>query len=289
VSVGAKDIVSKLLDSDPAKRLSAKDALKHFWVRAGMQGSGSNSFSIAEDSMVSPATRRRRRAIHGFRAAVFVVIAGFRMLYPVRVLALRREGMELPLLRSLPFLVGHHYEPASLAIATRGLCVGHMKTVLQLVAMLEASTTLTTFDVSMNRIDSLDVVQHIAKVAAAHPSRAAVHLDGSPLPALAGRALQRLARASTRLRVINVSGTSVGADAAAAIATSLREADRRRPERAASPASVSPSTSNLASPAPASPATQTAVAVPRPVRERAATVGAGRTSVTGAAKTAVRR
>jgi len=34
VSENAKDFISKLLVMDPAKRMSAKDALKHVWLKA---------------------------------------------------------------------------------------------------------------------------------------------------------------------------------------------------------------------------------------------------------------
>lgn len=33
VSDNAKDFISKLLTMDPAKRMSAKDALKHVWLK----------------------------------------------------------------------------------------------------------------------------------------------------------------------------------------------------------------------------------------------------------------
>jgi serine/threonine protein kinase len=248
VSAGAKEFIAKLLVVDDTSRLSARDALRHFWIKtATLNGSERED----EDSAVreptpadSPnstiqlvkakAEQRRRRLRTIFRVRVTTVIAAHRFVYLARILALSREGLTLPVLRSFPYLVSRRFPTRSPhMLSGRGACVNSPKTVLHLIAMLEASTTVETFDLASNGIESLELVQAVAKACSSHPSLTALHLEGNPIPALAARTLQRLARSAPKLRVINVANTGVVGDQAAQIAQALKEAEKRRSEAAA--------------------------------------------------------
>uniref|UniRef100_A0A7S1Q741 Protein kinase domain-containing protein n=1 Tax=Neobodo designis TaxID=312471 RepID=A0A7S1Q741_NEODS len=254
ISVGAKDFIRKLLVVDDAERLSAHDGLRHYWIKtATLNGSGvdeSESAVREPTPMDSPnsthqllkakAEQRRRRLRTIFRVRALTVLAAHRLVYLARVLALSREGLDLPVLRSFSFLVSRRYTTRSPHLLSgRGVCVNNAKAVQQLVSMLEGSATVETFDLAHNGIESLELVQAVAKACSAHPSLTALHLEGNPIPALAARTLQRLARSAPKLRVINVTNTGVVGEQAAQIAQALKEAEKRRAESASATASAS--------------------------------------------------
>ena len=233
VSTGAKDLISKLLVVDPSRRLTARDALKHFWVRAGM--TEAVDCAIHSDDDESEQRRCKRCARTLLRGGIIAVAAAHRLVFGLRCIQLRREGCDLPLLRNFSYLVSGRYDPPQRMIRASGAMVGNAKAMLHLIAMLEHSDTTDTFDVSSNGIDSLDVTQQIVRVASSHPSLTALDLQDNPIPPLAGRALQRLARATTRLRSINVGGTQIGADVAHQINQSLKESEKKRQDSIPSP------------------------------------------------------
>jgi serine/threonine protein kinase len=256
VSAGAKDFITKLLVADDGKRITASEALRHFWVKAPLTSphtkaaedeeevTPNDSPNTAKNILKVRADNRRRRLRSVFRSAAFAVLAGHRFVYLGKLQGLAKAGIDLPVTRSFSFLVGKRYRPHSGALSGRGACVGNPRAVMQLVAMLEAGPTIETFDVGNNGIENLEVIQQIAKACTSHPTLTALHLDGNPIPALAGRTLQRLARSAPRLRTINVANTTVGADQAQQIAQALREADKRRAETA----HVSPTTATIGVP-----------------------------------------
>lgn len=243
VSVGAKDFITRLLMLDAAKRMTATEALRHHWVRAGMS-SNHSSFAVEEDpnEADSPQTQakahkakldaRRKRLWLFLRAGAMVVIAAHRLVYAVKLNSLRRDGCDLPVLRSFSYLVGRRYDPPSQSIMARGLCVGNVRALTHLVGLLEASETVELLDLSYNHIDNLDAIQLVAKVATNHPSLTSLNLEGNPIPPLAGRTLQRLARSAPKLRSINVGNTTLGADMIAQLVQAHKEADKRRQETA---------------------------------------------------------
>ena len=231
VSVGCKDLISKLLVVEQEKRLTAADALKHYWIRAGMN-SECDLFDFDRSSNYDGSTSHGKVIRTGktiFRAGVYTVIAAHRLVYSIRCIALKREGCDYPLLlKSYSYLVTRRYHPANRSINASGMCYGNMRAILHLVAMLEASDNVETFDVSNNGIDSLDVLQQVVRVSTGHPTLSVLNLENNPIPPLAGRALLRLARAATRLRVINVNNTNLGADVIGSIAQYLKESEKKR-------------------------------------------------------------
>mmetsp|Transcript_11376 Transcript_11376/g.29325 ORF Transcript_11376/g.29325 Transcript_11376/m.29325 type:complete len:635 (-) Transcript_11376:130-2034(-) len=50
ISEDAKDLCRKLLNKNPAKRITAHEALQHPWIRQGMEDNGSGDMSSADDS-----------------------------------------------------------------------------------------------------------------------------------------------------------------------------------------------------------------------------------------------
>lgn len=237
ISAGAKDLISKLLVVDQTRRCTVQQALKHFWIKSVMSNDPFANTSGTDDEMDDDARmlggRRRLRVI--FRGAAFAVMAGHRLIFSTRVLALRREGLDLPILRSFSYLVGRKYASPSRALCARGMAVGNPRIIAQLTSMLESSDTVETFDVSANQLDNVELVQQIVKVASNHPSLTSLNLEGNPIPSLAGRALLRLARGGTKIRVINVNNSStLGQDIVQQISASLKDTERKRMEANAS-------------------------------------------------------
>ena len=258
VSQGAKELVLKLLTVDPARRYTAQDALKHFWIRLALSGTDGEDSSFFDDSASnSPSatgngsggaggansaggalngstgatgfsgvekggTRWKQRAKHIFRAGGFAVIAAHRLVFLAKMLALRREGLDFALLRSFSFLVGRHYDPISRSLNARAVCPGSARVISQLCSMLEASTTIESFDISYNNVDGVDAVQQIVRVASTHASLTHIYLEGNPIPALAGRSLVRLARSNPRLKVVSVAHTGLPQEIVQQLTASLK-------------------------------------------------------------------
>jgi serine/threonine protein kinase len=227
--------------------------------------------------VVSPlyAVRRRGAVLRRLRCTCTAIMAAHRLAFlsQLRRLDARADTCGIPVLRSFSFLVSGRYEPAmnhaasgtgravmtghpdggSSATATRGRPTiaarpvsafrGNVRAQQQLLSMIESSRTVEVVDLSNIGLDNIDTVQRIARIATAHPSLTHLDLSSNPVPPLAGRALVRLARAATRLRVLNLNDTPLGNDTVQAIR-------QRLSTNAAQPAGSRPDAS---SPTPSSP------------------------------------
>ena len=99
---------------------------------------------------------------------------------------------------------------AAVVLNGRGFAPGNMRAVTALIACLDACPRCQVFDISGNGIESIDVLLALEKVVRRpHPSLHTIVLDHNPLPPLAGRTLQRIARsASTVILASNHSHNS---------------------------------------------------------------------------------
>lgn len=267
ISAGAKDFLSKLLNTDPSKRWTAMQCLNHNWIRVARSGGGHSALDglYAQDDMddsgstllasraasgmaklqhaiaggpasslpVAPTSRPKRgrhRLRIVFRGAVAAVRATLRLLFFIRLHALRREGLDgLPMLRGFSFVVTRRYvPPVPTVMNCRAICPGNARVLTMIVSIFEHCPTVENLDLSHNKIDSLDLVQIVCKAAMHHPNLTVLCLDGNPIPTLAARTLVRLARTHPKLRTLSVVGTSLGTDTLTQIATALKENDKKR-------------------------------------------------------------
>lgn len=235
VSPQAKDFICKLLVMDPNKRLTASEALRHPWIKA--------EYSDVVEIGDYPGTKgilrahsnfwKTRQIRHRIRGAVHAIIAAHRLVFYAKLMTMRREGTsEIGVLRNFGYLVHGQYEPpARVAHATNKKFIGNMAALKRFTDMVAVSKTVEVFDVSATNLDDVGLVQYIVKVAHGHHGLIQLNLERNPIPPLAARALLRLARTpSTKLSVINVSNTNLGADTIAQIDTTLKEAVRKRAE-----------------------------------------------------------
>lgn len=228
-SPGAKDFLSKLLTSDSNKRLTAKEALKHTWIQAALQGlthrveasaaGRSGELSVGSQHVVAAKTR--------FRSWVHVMVAMHRLVYWRKVRVLRLHHADVAPLKSFTYLVSGKYEPLHPrgVISVQGLFAHNPNKIIPtfLLPLVEGSSTIETLDLSENNIESVDTMQAIVKALMHHPSLVNLVLENNPIPSLAGRSLVRLARAPNKIRCIKLGGTLVGTDVLQQVTSILKD------------------------------------------------------------------
>ncbi|KPA73119.1 putative mitogen-activated protein kinase kinase 3 [Leptomonas pyrrhocoris] len=215
-----QDFIHRLLTSDPHRRMTATEALKHPWVKAGMELSQQASLSTAHMSSASFSRLAER-----WRAAVLAVIAAQRLLYFYKVKRLDKLGYgDFPILRDHHYLVTGQYEPPGDSLNCSNMFHTRPMALLELVAMINTCTYLRHVDFSWNNIRSLSVIQAFLKVTMKHPSLRSIDLSHNPIPAVAGRALVRLARNPlSHVTTINVGDTGIRAETISQINSFLKE------------------------------------------------------------------
>lgn len=251
MSIGAKDLISKLLVYEPSKRLTAHEALRHHWVKTVMGEDDWVSYGVTEGSAAMArgekgddddfSSPRRKPPKLLWRGGAYVAMAAHRLVYIIRCKQLKLDRVDFPFTRDFGFVVSRVFSPSSAVVSVSGMCPGNIRA-LQLVAdMVESNAKspavlLDTLDMSNNGIDNLDLVQNIVKVVTSHPGITSLSLEGNPIPPLAGRALHRLARSTARIRSINLKNTGIPPDTVQQIALAIKENDKKRGEAtAASP------------------------------------------------------
>lgn len=215
-----QDFISQLLTFDPHQRMTATEALKHPWIKAGMDLTRQASFSIARVSIATlshPSTR--------WRAAVLAVIAAQRIIYFYKVKRLEKLGYgSYAILRDYHYLMTGQYESPGDSLNCSNAFRAHPMALLELVAMIGTCAHIRHVDFSWNNIQSLSFIQAFLKMAARHPSMRSIDLSHNPIPAVAGRALVRLARNPlSHITTINVGDTGISAETISQINSFLRE------------------------------------------------------------------
>jgi serine/threonine protein kinase len=236
VSPQAKDFIQKLLVVDPNRRLTAQEALRHPWIRAEYTDEDLGDYPTTKGVLRAHSKfSKNRRIRHRLVGCCQAIVAAHRLVYHARLQAMRREGIaEIPSLRNFPFMVHGIFEPPNHVVsASSKRFSSNIPALKRLTEMVAASHTVEVLDVSGNNIDDLGLVQLIVKVSFAHPSLTHLNMERNPIPALAARALIRLARSPThKLTIINVNHTSLGVDVIAQIDSNLKETIRKRAEAA---------------------------------------------------------
>ncbi|KAH9599396.1 Protein kinase domain [Trypanosoma melophagium] len=217
-SSALRDFIPKLLEIDPNRRYSAREALKHPWIKAGL-----NMNNLGVEQQEQKKRGMRPRSI--FRSAVISIMAAHRLRYLHRCRVLEKNGCGgCSVLRNFRYAVSGVYEPPRPALDCGGMFVRSPRGVSFLLPMVEVSRTLESLDLSGNNIDSLSVFQQLMKAVAQHPSLLSLNLSGNPIPALAGRGLLRLSRnPQSKLQHLALDGTLISAETMAQIAAALKE------------------------------------------------------------------
>ncbi|AAZ12686.1 protein kinase, putative [Trypanosoma equiperdum] len=212
------DFISKLLVVDPNRRYSAREALKHPWIKLGM------NMEIPDDEPKAP-KRSGLRPRGVFRALSIAIMAAHRLLYLryCRMLDSSDCG-NCAMLRNFTYVVSGRYEPPCPSLECSGVFLRHPRGLPLLLPMVEVSRTLESLDLSNNNIFNLTFLQQLVKVVGNHPSLVSLNLSNNPIPALAGRGLLRLARSpQSRLTYLGLEGTQLSAEALAQISSALKE------------------------------------------------------------------
>ncbi|KEG11924.1 putative protein kinase [Trypanosoma grayi] len=217
-TLALRDFISKLLEIDPNRRLSARDALKHPWIKVGMD---------MEDSDGENTERKkhglRPRSI--LRGVVIAVMAAHRLCYLRRCRMLEKNACgSCSVLRNFRYAVSGVYEPPRPTLDCSGVFAKNPHGVSFLFPMVEVSRTIEGLDLSSNNIDSLGIFQQLVKAIGHHPTLVSLNLSHNPIPALAGRGLLRLARSpQSKLVQLGLDGTLISFETLAQIATALKE------------------------------------------------------------------
>lgn len=215
-----QDFISQLLTFDPHRRMTATEALKHPWIKAGMDLNRQVSFSIAQVSLANLSRPSAR-----WRAAVLAVIAAQRFMYFHKVKRLDKLGYgNFSILRDYHYLMTGHYDPQGDSLDCSNMFHARPMALLELVTMISTCTHLRHVDFSWNNLHSLSVIQAFLKVATKHPTLRSIDLSHNPIPAVAGRALVRLARNPlSHVTTINVGDTGISAETISQINSFLKE------------------------------------------------------------------
>jgi serine/threonine protein kinase len=215
-----QDFLSQLLTFDPQRRMTATEALKHPWVQAGMELNRQLSFSAPQAS-----TTVLSRPLTRWRTAVLTIIAAQRFVYFYKVKRLHKLGYgNLAVLRDYHYLMTGQYDPHGDSLDCSNVFHTHPMAVLELVTMISTCTHLRHVDLSWNNIHSLSLIQAFLNAATTHPSLRSINLSHNPIPAVAGRALVRLARNPlSHITSINVGDTGISAETISRINAFLKE------------------------------------------------------------------
>ncbi|EPY26547.1 protein kinase [Angomonas deanei] len=215
-----QDFINSLLNADPNKRLTAKEALKHPWIKSGMEALASRT------SLSQPrATTEARSALTRFRTGVMAVIALHRMCYFQKCRVLSKKGYRsLHVLYNFHYLVTGRFEPADPTLRCSRMFASSPEAVNELLPMISANSTITHIDLSHNNISSLATVQAFLKVVGGHRSVVSFDLSHNPIPAVAGRGLIRLVRnPASHITQLDVSDTYITLETVQQIHTLLHE------------------------------------------------------------------
>lgn len=221
-----KDFISGLLTQDPNRRLTAKDALKHRWVKAGAKSSTSaDTLSPQKGKKNSVSNAAAKKAYHRFRAACIAIIAMHRLIFWNKYRHLVKiESERILVLKDLHYMLTGEFKPKTAALDCSEMFSNKPEALEILFCMLDATKTVEHVDLSKNNIESLSLVQSLIKVLARHSSITHVNMSHNPIPALAGRGILRLARNPTcRLRSILLDHTDIPNDIVQQINNALKD------------------------------------------------------------------
>ncbi|KAJ9454228.1 Myosin light chain kinase A [Diplonema papillatum] len=232
-SSGLKDFIKQLVIVDVHTRLTATEALHHYWVRGETGDSPYDDVcsSDEEDCKVTGVRRFGKRSPRSrWMRHTHAIRAAHRLVFGQRLASLTAEELEIPHLRNFGYLTGSPFEAKNGVIDLTGLFVNASPRVIQRVLDLtEASRNVEVFNVSSNQL-SYDTVQAVVKLVAAYPRPLAVDLSNNQISSAGARALLRLAR-SGKLRSINLRGAGIAADILSQIETALKEARASAPKK----------------------------------------------------------
>ncbi|KAH8620660.1 Protein kinase domain [Trypanosoma vivax] len=217
-SAALRDFVSKLLEVDPSRRLSASEALKHPWIKVGMKMASPEG---------KPETQQgnSRRPCGALRSAAIAIMAAHRLCYLHYCRMLEKNDCgDCPILRSFQFAVSRTYEPPRPALDCSGLFAQRPRGLTFLFPMIETSRTIESLDLSNNNICNVTALQQLIKAVGQHPSIVSVNLSKNPIPTLAGRGLLRLVRSpQSKLTYLGLDDTQLSTETLTQIATALKE------------------------------------------------------------------
>eukprot|EP01060_Flectonema_neradi_P029150 TRINITY_DN3961_c0_g1_i1.p1 TRINITY_DN3961_c0_g1~~TRINITY_DN3961_c0_g1_i1.p1 ORF type:complete len:558 (+),score=89.73 TRINITY_DN3961_c0_g1_i1:183-1856(+) len=255
-SSGCKDFIKKLLVIDPLLRMTATEALHHYWVRGGSNdvyfddGSSYSEDDVGAESTTTDTTLRKSRKKHPksrWKKAFNIIKAAHRFLYFTRCEALRESECDVPILKSFSYLTTGRFEPVGGVVNVSGITTS--RAILRICDMVESSTTTETWDLSNCSI-TYEGLQSVIKVATSHPKLATLDLSNNQISSAGARAVLRLARTG-RLKFLHLKGTGVSQEIISQVEASLRDTRStiggRRPSRRKGPGTNNPPSSSSSS------------------------------------------
>ena len=226
-SSGCKDFIKKLLVIDPLLRMTATEALHHYWVRGGTNDvffDDGSSYSEDEGDAVGTSTgdtrkSRRKHPKIRWKKAFLVVKAAHRLLYFSRFENLRDGDCDIPILRTFSYLTTGYYEPTGSVVNVSGTTSA--RAILRICDIVDNSQTVETWDLS-NCAITYEGLQSIIKIATSHPKLATLDLSNNQISSAGARAVLRLARTG-RLKFLHLKGTGVSQEIITQVEASLRD------------------------------------------------------------------
>lgn len=203
VSEDAKDFIMSLLQLDPHKRLTAKQALKHKWLQTNVD---ENLTSVVEGLSNFSAYNVWRRGIFGVEAIN-------RMLYLQRCTRMKIKPNSL-----IERMLIEAREPVRVIDLSRNY-VGP-NGLMALLDVVEQNPNVTTLILGENGANN-QVVEKLCIVAKSHPALTTINLDKNPISHLAGRMVLHALQMNPRLTKLSLEGTVLQPQMLARIALQL--------------------------------------------------------------------
>lgn len=208
ISEQAKDFITKLLEKDPAVRLTPEKALAHEWL----DGKQSEVHLPNLQSKLSTFNARMK-----FKGAVFGIEAAHRMLY----LGWCRNSGIRPNSGVVAMMEAHEGEDEDDTLDLNRNYVGS-KGIPAIMAVVAAKSKLKKLMLAANEIENTDVATVVSTLEK-HPSVTHIDFSNNPISRVAAKKLYHLVQMNPCIQRLDLEGTQIHADKIQAIEAQLEK------------------------------------------------------------------